>query len=123
MRILKTLGLLIAPIFAVLGIDFTLSKLVQSGKIKLSRDSEKKYKEIESEYKQYLLEWASKKGINLKRPSNRDKEFLRKEMEAVEGEVLDKFIDFLRKNRRHRDLKILAAGAEVAKIINEHLKN
>lgn len=122
MRILKTLALLISPIFATLGLDFTFSKLIENRKIKLSKESEKKYREIESEYKQHLLEWASRKGINIKRPSYRDKEYLKKELKVVESEVLDRFMDFLRKNRKYRDIKVLIAGVEMAKIVNEHFK-
>lgn len=123
MKIIKTLGLLAAPLFALLGIDFAFNKAIKNGRLRFSRESQAKYEEIESEYKQKLMEWAKRKGINFNRPSRRDEGILRKEMEIVEGEILDKFADWLKHTRKVKDLKVLFAGIEMAKVFNEHLKD
>lgn len=122
MRIIKTLGFLISPMLALLGIDFALNKVVKLGKMKFSRESKKKYEEIESEYKEELIKWAKKRGINIKRPSIREQKLLKKEINVLEGELIDKFSDWLRKTRKTRDLKILLAGIEAAKMFNDHIK-
>lgn len=123
MRIIKTLGMLIAPLLSLLGVDFALSSLIKKGKVKFSKESQEKYSEIETEYKKKLMAWAQKKGINVKRPSYREKEILKKELHALEGEALDRFVEYLRANRKRKDLMALAIGAELAKIINEHVKD
>ena len=61
-------------------------------------------------------------GLQLTTKFPKDKEYLKKELKVVESEVLDRFMDFLRKNRKHRDIKVLIAGVEMAKIVNEHFK-
>lgn len=123
MRIIKTLAMFVAPLLSFLGVDFLISNLIKAGKLKFSKESEKKYTEIESEYKQKLISWAKKRGINIKNPNRREKDLLKKELEIVESEALDKFIDYLKANRRKRDIKILLIGTEFVKIVNEHIKN
>ena len=114
--------MLIAPILGLLGIDFALNELIEKGKVKLSRESEMKYKEIDSEYKQKLIAWAKKRGINLKNPSKREQSLFKEELKIAESEALDKFIDYLKANRKRRDIRALAIGAEFAKVINEKIK-
>lgn len=123
MRIIRTLAMLIAPLFAMLGIDFTLSTLIRKGRVQLSKDSSEKYQEIESEYKQKLIAWAKKRGINTKKPNKREQELLKNEINIIEGEALDKFIDYLKANRRRKDIKALLVGTQFVKIIHEHIKN
>lgn len=123
MRIIRTLGRLIGPMLSVVGFDFALNKLIDSGKIRFSRESSEKYEEIEYVYKQKLSEWAAKNGINVKKPSSREKNIIKDHINELESQALEEFSDFLRKKRKTRDLKILLAGIEMAKIFNEKLKD
>lgn len=122
MRIIRTIGRLFAPTLSVIGLDFALDKVIKSGKIKFSRESSEKYDEISNKYRQQLLEWAYKKGINIKKPSYREKEILKDHIDEFESKVLEEFSDYLKKKRKTRDLKILLAGIEIAKFFNDNLK-
>ena len=122
MKILKAASLILAPLFSLLGFDFTVSKLINTGKLSFSRDTQKKYNEIEEKYKEEIAKWVKKKGINLKSPTRREKDELNEYLVHAESDIIDKFSDYLKANRKKRELRLLYVALNAAKVYNEHMR-